>query len=114
MGPAGIWVRTHGSRWLGVGKHVVGRHWDRWHGGHRHGDRGHGAVTLGLLAWGPQYATPAPFLHRVCTVCCCRSELPDDDRMQARCRVSGRKRRSMRSARGHVDYRGQLYDLERD
>ena len=43
------------------------------------------------------------------------SELPDDDRAQARCsRGSGRKRRSMRPARGHVDYRGQLYDLESD
>ena len=42
------------------------------------------------------------------------SELPDDDQAQARCRGSGRKRRSMRPARGHVDYRGQLYDLESD
>jgi hypothetical protein len=42
------------------------------------------------------------------------SELPDDERAQGRCRGSGRKRRSMRPARGHVDYRGQLYDLESD
>lgn len=44
----------------------------------------------------------------------CRSELPDDDRAQARSRGTGRKHRSMRPARSHVDYRSQLYDLERD
>ena len=38
----------------------------------------------------------------------------DDDPAQARCRGPGSKRRSMRPARGHVDYCGQLYDLESD
>jgi hypothetical protein len=43
------------------------------------------------------------------------NELPDDDEpAQARCRGPGSKRRGMRPVRGHVDYHGQLYDLESD
>ena len=68
-----------------------------------------------LKSWSPAPARPASAHPHADPFAFKPNELPDDDDpAQARCRGPGSKRRSMRPARGHVDYCGQLYDLESD
>ena len=68
-----------------------------------------------LKSWSPAPARSASAHPHADPFAFKPNELPDDDDpAQARCRGPGSKRRSMRPARGHVDYCGQLYDLESD